>query len=103
MSFTFKQQNYIYDECRGDRKVLRRCALEFCEDQAKQGALYSEVRFLSQLMISEKPQSEADPENDCITDEEVIQVLLDGFAEGSLRYGINVKSLLTCYRPLPGT
>ncbi|RDD39542.1 Adenosine deaminase [Trichoplax sp. H2] len=86
---------------RGDRDALRRCALEFCEDQANYGVLYSEVRYCPQFMCGQKPNVEGDSEQYSLTSDEVVQILLDAFAEGSQRYGIKVRSILCLVRPFP--
>ncbi|EDV20422.1 uncharacterized protein TRIADDRAFT_61079 [Trichoplax adhaerens] len=84
---------------RGDAAALRRCAIEFCEDQANEGVLYTEVRYAPQLLSSEA--SNTIQNTDQLTDEGALQVILEGLAEGSRRYGITVRSLLCCIRPFP--
>lgn len=87
-------------ENRGDANALRRCAVEFCEDQANQGVLYTEVRYAPQLLSSRMSDNSSKDEN--LTDEGALQAILEGLAEGSQRYGITVRSLLCCIRPFPG-
>lgn len=87
---------------RGDRDALRRCAIEFCEDQASQGVLYTEVRFAPQLMSGKIPGATEDTDSPALTSDDVTQLLLDAFAEGSKPFGIKVRSILTLSRPNPG-
>lgn len=87
---------------RGDSHALRRCAIEFCEDQAIQGVLYTEVRYAPQLMSGKMHTVTEDTTCPSLTNDEVVQILLDAFAEGSKRYGIKVNSILGLFRPKPG-
>jgi adenosine deaminase len=72
--------------------ALRRVAAECAEDLADDGVVYAEVRFAPELHVE-----------DGLTLDEVVDAVLDGFAEGSARaaargHRIRVGALLTAMR-----
>ena len=73
------------------RDALRRVAAECAEDLADDGVVYAEVRFAPELHVEEG-----------LTLDEVVDAVLDGFAEGSARaaagHRIRVGALLTAMR-----
>lgn len=86
----------------GDSDALRRCAIEFCEDQANQGVLYTEVRYAPQLLTCGKSNCNNNMKDSELTSEQVLLAILDGLAEGCQRYGVKVRSILCCLRQNPG-
>ncbi|RDD39546.1 Adenosine deaminase [Trichoplax sp. H2] len=84
----------------GDPHALHRCAIEFCEDQANQGVLYTEARYAPGLLTSGTSNNDA-TEGDKLTSEQVLLTIVDGLEEGCRRYGIKVKSILCCLRGCP--
>lgn len=73
---------------RGDLIAIKRIAIEFCEDAAKNGILYVESRFCPHLMLSERA-----PE---VTAKHVLQTVLEGFKESEERLGIKVCDQICC-------
>ncbi|GGM88115.1 adenosine deaminase 1 [Thermopolyspora flexuosa] len=69
------------------REALYRVALECAEDLAADGVVYAEVRFAPEQHTSAG-----------LGLDEVVQAVLDGFKDGSARYGIRVGTLLTAMR-----
>ncbi len=69
------------------REALYRVALECAEDLAADGVVYAEVRFAPEQHTSAG-----------LGLDEVVQAVLDGFKDGSQRYGIRVGTLLTAMR-----
>ncbi len=67
----------------GDLSAIKRMALEFCEDAADNGILYTEVRFCPHLLVRDD-----DPE---VTPDEVVRVVLEGLREGEASNKIRVE------------
>ena len=64
--------------------------------------LYTEVRYAPQFMSGKIPYAAEHATCPSLTNDEVVQILLDAFAEGSKRYGIKVRTILCLVRPKPG-
>jgi len=69
------------------REALYRVAFECAEDLAADGVVYAEVRFAPEQHTSGG-----------LGLDEVVQAVLDGFRDGSARFGIRVGTLLTAMR-----
>jgi len=69
------------------REALKRVALECAEDLAADGVVYAEVRYAPELST-----------NRGLSLDEVMQAILEGFREGSARYGITMRFLVTAMR-----
>merc|ERR1712038_53342 len=74
----------------GDVGAIERISYEFCEDSAKAGILYSEVRYAPHLMTGDK-----------LTTSDVIEAVNRGLAKGSAEFGIIMRSILCCMRHVP--
>lgn len=84
----------------GDAEAIERVAYEFCEEAAKQGVLYSEVRYCPHLYCSECSQVQG-PSVAPLTPREVVQCINRGLARGSVDFKITVRTILCCFRPRP--
>merc|ERR1712178_358804 len=62
----------------------------FCEDSAKAGILYSEVRYAPHLMTG-----------DSLTPGQVVEAVSRGLEKGSAEFGIMMRSILCCMRHVP--
>ena len=67
---------------RGDLTVIKRIAVEFCEDEARNGVCYVEARFSPHLKVC--------PNSPEVTPRHIVQAVLDGFKEGEEKFGIKV-------------
>ena len=66
-------------------------ALEFCDDAAKEGILYAEVRYCPQLFLSGKNQD--------ISVHDVVKTICDALAEGAAKHeGMHINTILACLR-----
>jgi adenosine deaminase len=68
-------------------EALRRVATECAEDLAADGVVYAEVRYAPELSTQGG-----------MSLDEVVEAVLDGFAEGTARYGIRLGFLVTAMR-----
>ncbi len=68
-------------------EALRRVAAECAEDLAADGVIYAEVRFAPELHTEQG-----------LSLDEVVQAVLDGFRDGSVKRPIRVYALLTAMR-----
>ncbi|GIY31446.1 adenosine deaminase [Caerostris extrusa] len=76
----------------GDEVAIERVAYEFCEDAAKEGVLYSEVRYCPHLL-----SSTFSPVKTCsgpLTPREVVMSVNRGLSRGSVDFKITVRSIL---------
>ncbi|GIY62320.1 adenosine deaminase, partial [Caerostris darwini] len=83
----------------GDAVAIERVAYEFCEDAAKEGVLYSEVRYCPHLL-----SSTFSPVKTCsgpLTPREVVMSVNRGLSRGSVDFKITVRSILCCFRANP--
>ncbi|KAL3865072.1 hypothetical protein ACJMK2_006705 [Sinanodonta woodiana] len=85
----------------GDRDCISRIAYEFCEDCANNGIRYVEARYSPHLLSNNEEKPEYALEHGDLTPREVVQIVNDAFARGSIDYGIIVKSILCCMRHRP--
>jgi adenosine deaminase len=69
------------------QEALRRVAYECAEDLAEDGVVYAEVRYAPELHTS-----------DGLSLEQVVEAVLEGFAEGGRDHGIRVGTLVTAMR-----
>ena len=67
-------------------------AYEFCEDSAKQGIIYSEVRYAPHFLTDDGK----------LTLEQVVEAINAGLEKGSKDFKIKVRSILCCMRHIPG-
>ena len=86
---------------RGDKDAIKRIAVEFCEDSALQGIVYSEVRYAPHLLASKVNNPVFCEEGD-LTADEVVEIVNDGLDEGQEKFNIKVRSILCCLRNRPG-
>lgn len=76
----------------GDLSAIKRISVEFCEDAAENGIMYVEARFCPHLMLSEKvPEVKA---------RDVVKTVLEGFAEGEVKYNVKARVILCCINGL---
>lgn len=92
---------------RGDSEALERCVYEICEDEAKDGVLYFELRtspHLNSNTIKKKFNSplvsESDP-NAC-TPKQVVESVLRGLKRGEKDFGVVSALILSCVCGYPG-
>ena len=100
----------------GDADILERIAYELCEDEAKEGVLYFEVRMSPQLSsntvenawreegnFSEDIPTEkyTQPANPC-TPNQVIESVLKGLKRGEQEFGVYSSLILSCMTQFPG-
>jgi len=78
----------------GDLKAVERIAYELCEDKAKNGVIYLEMRGSPHLLV---------PENGSITARDVIRSYLLGIQNGEKDFGITARFIICCMRNLPET
>ncbi|KAF8778506.1 adenosine deaminase-like [Argiope bruennichi] len=83
----------------GDAGAIERVAYEFCEDAAKQGVFYSEVRYCPHLFSSScsPDKTTSSP----LSPREVVMCVNRGLARGSVDFKITVRSILCCFRANP--
>ncbi|CAG2170852.1 unnamed protein product [Oppiella nova] len=99
----------------GDADILERIAYELCEDEAKEGVLYFEVRMSPQLSsntvenvwreegnFSEDIPTEkyTHPANPC-TPKQVIESVLKGLKRGEQEFGVYSSLILSCMTQFP--
>ena len=70
--------------------AIKRIALEFCEDAAKNGVLYVEARFSPHLMAKDEVKAE-----------HVVRTVCDTFKEAEGIYGVKARAILCCIIGLP--
>lgn len=75
----------------GDIPSIERISYEFCEDSAREGILYSEVRYSPHLLTG-----------DVLSNNQVVEAVNRGLARGMKDFGITVRSILCCMRHMPG-
>ena len=74
--------HFYFQLLRGDLQAIKRIALEFSEDLARNGVVYAEPRFCPHLMLSEDvPEVKA---------KHVVQTVLEGLREGEQLFGVKV-------------
>lgn len=72
----------------GDLSAIERVAYEFCEDKAKNGALYVEVRYSPHFLLAESGPSDIEALS------EVVRAVNRGLARGKTSFNIKVRSIL---------
>ena len=79
-------------------------AYEFCEDSAKQGIVYSEVRYCPHVLANKLSNAEepAYTKPGTLTTEDVMSIICDSLDRGQKDFGIKVRSILCCMRHKPG-
>ena len=78
-------------------------AYEFCEDAARQGIIYSEVRYSPHFLSNSLGvQTYADIKDGNYSPRDVVRSVNQALAAGSKQFGITVKSILCCIRHHPG-
>ncbi|CAL1288723.1 unnamed protein product, partial [Larinioides sclopetarius] len=83
----------------GDPEAIERVAYEFCEEAAKEGVLYSEVRYCPHLYSS--TYSPIKVSSGSVSPRKVVVCVNRGLARGSVDFKITVRSILCCFRPNP--
>ncbi|GIY70429.1 adenosine deaminase [Caerostris darwini] len=83
----------------GDAEAIERVAYEFCADSAKQGVLYSEVRYNPHLLSTTHSPIKAS--TGPLTPREVVRCVNRGFVRGSADFNISMRSILCCLRSHP--
>ncbi|GFY38080.1 adenosine deaminase [Trichonephila inaurata madagascariensis] len=83
----------------GDGEAIERVAYEFCEDAAKEGVLYSEVRYCPHLLSSmhgpvKVPLGPLSPKD-------VVMRVNKGLSRGMIDFKITVRTILCCFRGKP--
>ena len=99
------QKNYGEWCCgfRGYHEGVYRVAYEFCEDAAKQGIIYSEVRYSPHFLSNSLGvQTYADITDGNYSPRDVVRSVNQALAAGAKQFGITVKSILCCIRHHPG-
>lgn len=76
----------------GDLKAIKRIAIEFAEDVARNGGLYVEARFCPHLLMDEKKKE--------VTSDSIVDAVIEGFQEGEKRYGVKIRLILCCINGL---
>ena len=72
----------------GDAKAIKAMAVDFCKHQYEHSVLYTETRFAPNDFIGVK---DSDFE---MTEDEVVETVLEGLEEGTERYGIEIRLIL---------
>ncbi|XP_018494376.1 adenosine deaminase [Galendromus occidentalis] len=70
-----------------DPEAWTRIAYELCEDQARDGVAYFEVRHGPQLLLSASSR---------YSGSDVVQAVQKGLDEGKQQFGVNSRQILTC-------
>ena len=82
---------------------MYRVAYEFCEDAARQGIRYSEVRYSPHFLSNSLGvQTYAATSDGSYTPRDVVRSVNQGLAAGSKQFGVTVRSILCCIRHIPG-
>lgn len=74
----------------GDSEALERIAYELCEDEAREGVIYFEMRFSPHLCSTS-----------CLSPEEVLKCIIKGLNKGQKDFNIKAKIILCCIRGHP--
>lgn len=89
--------------CSGCCNGVYRVAYELCEDAAKAGIHYMEVRYSPHFLSNSLGVKTYAPTCDGVfSPHEVVKTVNKAFACGSEDFGITVKSILCCIRHHPG-
>lgn len=92
---------------RGDSEALERCVYEICEDEAKDGVLYFELRtspHLNSNVVKKRHNSPVLPfshPNAC-SPKQVVESVLRGLRRGEKDFGIRSALILSCVCGYPG-
>lgn len=73
--------------------AIERIAYELCEDKAKEGVIYLEMRGSPHLLLGKQ---------ESVTSKEVMKSFLQGIQSGEKDFGIKTRFLICCIRSLPG-
>ncbi|KAK7091379.1 adenosine deaminase-like [Littorina saxatilis] len=86
----------------GYHEGVYRVAYEFCEDAAKQGVRYSEVRYSPHFLSNSLGvQTYAASTGGSYTPRDVVTSVNQGLADGGKKFGVTVRSILCCVRHHP--
>ncbi|CAG2108779.1 unnamed protein product, partial [Medioppia subpectinata] len=91
---------------KGDVEALERCAYELCEDEAKEGVLYFELRtspHLSSNTVKKRhnsPVLSVSDANAC-SPKQVVEAVLRGLKRGQRDFGIKTSLILSCVCGFP--
>ena len=67
----------------GNLDNIKRVAVEFCQDSARNGVAYVEARYPPQLLATDR-----------VKPDDVVRAVTEGFDEGQRLYGVKAKSIL---------
>ncbi|XP_029078063.1 adenosine deaminase isoform X1 [Monodon monoceros] len=93
---------YYMPAIAGCREAIKRTAYEFVEMKAKEGVVYTEVRYSPHLLANSKvepiPWNQAEGD---LTPDEVVCLVDQGLQDGERDFGVKVRSILCCMRHQP--
>lgn len=75
----------------GDAIAIKQMAVDFCKQQYQHNILYTETRFAPNDFIGDQ---NAKNSKFRMTEEEVVETVLEGLEEGTKRYGIQIRLIL---------
>lgn len=87
----------------GCEKALSRVAYEICEDFAKHGIKYAEVRYCPQLFANSEEKPVYAMEKGNFTPRDVVKTVNEALARGKKDFGVTVNSILCIMTHSPGT
>ncbi|XP_041361432.1 adenosine deaminase-like [Gigantopelta aegis] len=82
----------------GDRDAVYTMAYEFCEDCARQGIVYAEVRYSPHLLANTFDKPAYARESGSFSPRDVVCTVNEALEKGSRDFNITVKSILACIR-----
>ncbi|XP_076454786.1 adenosine deaminase-like [Babylonia areolata] len=87
----------------GYHEGVHRIALEFCEDAARQGVCYAELRYSPHFLSNSlHVRTYARDSGGGYTPRDVVRSVNQALQEGERRYGVKVNTILCCIRHIPG-
>jgi adenosine deaminase len=86
----------------GDAEAVKQIAYEWCEDSAREGIVYSEVRYSPHFLASTMVKDGVTVISDELSPERVVQLVCEGLEEGSRDFKTKVRSILCCIYQCPG-
>ncbi|XP_076456726.1 adenosine deaminase-like [Babylonia areolata] len=86
----------------GYHEGVHRIALEFCEDAARQGVCYAELRYSPHFLSNSlHVRTYARDSGGGYTPRDVVRSVNQALQEGERRYGVKVNTILCCIRHIP--
>ena len=90
----------------GSKKAIKRIVREFCEDAAKDGIIYVEVRYCPYYLQDDgtyQPHQLVDKEDSRVDNvRDVVHLVNEGLKEGEKEFNIKARSILSCIKAHPG-